>query len=204
MSISAQYASYWLWAIWYASWIIAAAWASRAISRPRVSGAVLHRIFASLGVALLFFIPTSLNRYDHLWWNFPRVQLLARPLWSEPSGVSWALFALTCASFAFCWWARLHLGKLWSGFVTTKAAHHIVDTGPYRLVRHPIYTGAIFAALTTACIKASPAAFLGFALIALGFWMTARIEERFLRQELGAEAYDAYSRRTPMIIPLLR
>jgi len=85
--------------------------------------------------------------------------------------------------------------------VTTKADHHIVDTGPYRLVRHPIYTGAIFAALATAFIKASPAAFLGFALIALGFWMTARVEERFLRQELGPEAYDAYSRRTPMLIP---
>ena len=198
--ISAGYATYWLWAIWYGSWILAAAWASRAASRPRAGG-VAHRIFASMGVAFLFLVPTTLDRYDRSWWNLPGVQSVARPLWSAPAAVDWALFAFTAACFAFCWWARLHLGRLWSGFVTAKADHHIVDTGPYRLVRHPIYTGAIFAALATAFIKASPAAFLGFALIALGFWMTARVEERFLRQELGPEAYDAYSRRTPMLIP---
>jgi protein-S-isoprenylcysteine O-methyltransferase Ste14 len=203
MRISAEYATYWLWAIWYGTWILAAAWASRAASRPRVGG-VLHRILASAGVFLLLFVPTSLNRYDHWWWNLPGIHAMARPLWSDPAAVGWTLFVLIGACFAFCWWARLHLGRLWSGFVTTKADHHIVDTGPYRLVRHPIYTGAIFAALFTACIKASPAALLGFALFALGFWMTAEIEERFLRQELGPEAYDAYSRRTPMLIPLLR
>ena len=93
---------------------------------------------------------------------------------------------------------------MWSGLTTVKADHRVVDTGPYRWVRHPIYTGVIAAALFTAAIEASVSGFLGFALIALGFWMTARIEEAFLRQELGAEAYDAYAKRTPMLVPGLR
>ena len=117
--------------------------------------------------------------------------------------MGWILFAFVAAGFAFCWWARLHLGALWSGYVTLKEGHHIVDTGPYRIVRHPIYTGALFSALATAILKSSPAAFVGFALLAVGFWMVARIEERFLREQLGAEAYDGYSQRTPMLLPWL-
>jgi protein-S-isoprenylcysteine O-methyltransferase Ste14 len=80
----------------------------------------------------------------------------------------------------------------------------VVDTGPYGLVRHPIYSGIIFAALVTALLRASPLAFVGFALFAVGFAMTAAIEERFLRQQLGVDAYDAYSRRVPMLVPGLR
>ena len=80
----------------------------------------------------------------------------------------------------------------------------MIDTGPYALVRHPIYSGVIFAALTTALVRASPAGLLGFVLLAVGFSMTAKIEERFLREQLGAEAYDAYSRRVGMLVPMLR
>jgi protein-S-isoprenylcysteine O-methyltransferase Ste14 len=190
--MTAQYATYWLWAAWYATWMAAALWASRPVSRPRPGAGALHRIFATVGVVLLF-IPARPGNWG----------LTAR-LWTDFPSADWALFALIVCSFAFCWWARIHLGKLWSGFVTTKAEHRIIDTGPYRYVRHPIYTGVIAAAFFTACIKSGVTGFLGFALIALGFWMTARIEERFLRQELGAGAYDAYSLRTPMIVPLLR
>ena len=59
---------------------------------------------------------------------------------------------MVTAGLAFCWWARLHLGAMWSGTVTRKDDHHIVDTGPYGLVRHPIYTGLIFSALGQAML----------------------------------------------------
>jgi protein-S-isoprenylcysteine O-methyltransferase Ste14 len=117
--------------------------------------------------------------------------------------MDWTFFALTIGAFAFCWWARAHLGRLWSGFVTLKEDHRVVDSGPYGLVRHPIYTGAMFAALMTALIRASPIALVGFCLFTLGFWMTARIEERFLRDQLGAGAYDDYARRVGMLVPKL-
>lgn len=103
--------------------------------------------------------------------------------------------------FAFCWWARIHLGRMWSSSVTRKADHHIIDTGPYSLVRHPIYTGIILAAAATAALEARAIAFAGLALVTIGFWIKARLEERFLRNELGAEVYDANARRTGMPFP---
>jgi protein-S-isoprenylcysteine O-methyltransferase Ste14 len=108
------------------------------------------------------------------------------------------------AGFAFAWWARIYLGTLWSGQVTLKPDHHIVDTGPYALVRHPIYTGILTAVLATMAAKGTLPGVAGAAIILVGVWMKARIEERWLRQELGAEAYDGYARRVPMLVPFLR
>ena len=98
------------------------------------------------------------------------------------------------------WWARLHLGRLWSSGVTRKDGHHIVDSGPYAIVRHPIYTGLIGATAAAAIQAGTVAALAGVAVLSLGFWIKARLEERFLRGELGAEAYDSYRRRVPMLI----
>ncbi len=95
----------------------------------------------------------------------------------------------------------MHLGRLWSGSVTLKPDHRVVDTGPYRLVRHPIYTGLILSALATAAEKGTVLGLAGFASIVLGFWIKAKFEEGFLRQELGREAYDSYAARTPMLVP---
>ena len=87
--------------------------------------------------------------------------------------------------------------------MTVKPDHYIVDTGPFRLVRHPIYSGVIAATLCLALIKATPTTLAGVVLFALGFWLTARKEERFLRETLGAEGYDSYSRRTGMLVPFV-
>jgi protein-S-isoprenylcysteine O-methyltransferase Ste14 len=93
------------------------------------------------------------------------------------------------------------VGKLWSGTIMRKEGHYVVDTGPYALVRHPIYTGAIAATVATAEAEATLPAVIGLVLITLGLWLKARMEERFLREELGPEAYDAYRRRVPMLLP---
>jgi protein-S-isoprenylcysteine O-methyltransferase Ste14 len=191
-SMNAQTAIVWVWGVWYWTWIAAVIFSSRTKVQMRRDAAGLHRALASIGVLLLF-VP---NRWSH-------AGALARPLWTVPPGVEWGLLALVVAGFGFCWWARLHLGRLWSGFVTLKEDHHIVDTGPYALVRHPIYSGVMFSALMTALMKVSPASLVGCVMVCVGFAMTARIEEGFLRGQLGAEAYDAYSRRVPMLIPRL-
>jgi protein-S-isoprenylcysteine O-methyltransferase Ste14 len=77
----------------------------------------------------------------------------------------------------------------------------VVDTGPYRLVRHPIYLGLIFAALATALERGTSYALFGAALLTFAFYTKARREERFLRVELGEGSYDAYARKTPMLLP---
>jgi protein-S-isoprenylcysteine O-methyltransferase Ste14 len=73
--------------------------------------------------------------------------------------------------------------------------------GPYAIVRHPVYTGLIAATLCTAIAQATLPALAGFLLIALGLWLKARLEEEFLRQELGPAAYDSYRRRVSMLLP---
>jgi protein-S-isoprenylcysteine O-methyltransferase Ste14 len=82
-----------------------------------------------------------------------------------------------------------------------KEAHRIVETGPYAIVRHPIYTGVIVAILASAAAEATAAALAGAVAIAFGLALKARAEERFLAAELGADAYDDYRRRVPMLFP---
>lgn len=123
-------------------------------------------------------------------------------LWFLPFGAVWPTVGLIALSFLFSWWARIWLGALWSGHITTKADHRVIDTGPYRIVRHPIYTGILLAVYATAALKGTVLGFAGAAIITLGLWMMARLEEGFLREELGADDYDAYRHRVPMLAPL--
>jgi protein-S-isoprenylcysteine O-methyltransferase Ste14 len=181
-------ASYVLWSIWALSWWLAALWSSRAESRASMAEQVPYRLLNVAGFILLFAIQTR-----H--YNGP----LRR--WTLPTGAGWAMAALCLVGFAFAWWARIHLGRLWSAFVTKKTGHHIIDTGPYGIVRHPIYTGIILAAFALAIEKGTLIALAGALLASLGFWIKARLEEGFLREQLGADAYDSYRRRVPMLMP---
>ena len=90
-----------------------------------------------------------------------------------------------------------------SNTITRKEGHRIIDTGPYGLVRHPIYTGLIGGMLATSVAVGTVTAMLGAALISLGMWQKARMEEGFLTKELGADAYGPYCRRVPMLVPFL-
>jgi protein-S-isoprenylcysteine O-methyltransferase Ste14 len=127
---------------------------------------------------------------------FPEVALVYQP----DNALRWVLIGALAAGLAFTWWARIHLGELWSVSVTRKDNHRVVQSGPYTLVRHPIYTGLLIALAATAAAKGSALAFAGLALFAIGFVVKARLEERFLREELGPE-YDAYAARVPMLVP---
>jgi protein-S-isoprenylcysteine O-methyltransferase Ste14 len=176
-----------LWIAWVLSWMIAAPWSNRTVGRPRLGSELTYRLITALG-ALLMFVPR-------------RRLSLGLTLWHTPSVISWTLVGLVAAGIAFTWSARIYLGRMWSSTVTRKADHHIVDTGPYAWVRHPIYTGLIVALAAFAILEARPITFAGWALIFLGFWLKARLEERFLRNELGREAYDAYAQRTGMFFP---
>ena len=177
----------WLWGIWFVSWMLAASWSNPTRAKPRFGTQRIHGIVTLAGMLLLFSAQPTL---DH----GPR-------LWRIPWDLGWGLAGVAVLGFALCWWARIHLGRMWSISVTLKADHHIVDTGPYALVRHPIYTGLILASAATAALEAKAVSFAGLVLIILGFWIKARLEERFLREELGPEAYDAYASRTGMLFP---
>lgn len=117
--------------------------------------------------------------------------------WSE----AWACALVIAIGFLFSWWARVHLGALWSGRITTKEQHRVIDTGPYAVVRHPIYTGILLAVYATAIAKGTVPGVLGAIVVTIGVWMKARLEEMWLSTELDAGAYGAYRRRVPMLVP---
>jgi protein-S-isoprenylcysteine O-methyltransferase Ste14 len=177
-----------VWAGWFVSWWAAAAWSDRAVTRPSRGGQIVYRAFAVIGAALLF----GMYRHD------PRTELI---LWRTPVTLAWAMVAVALAGLLFTWWARLHLGRLWSANVSRKADHRVVDTGPYGIVRHPIYTGIIVASMATAALRGTVLSWLGACVMTVGWIIKARMEETFLREQLGAEAYGAYARRIPMLSP---
>jgi protein-S-isoprenylcysteine O-methyltransferase Ste14 len=179
-----------IWIGWIASWLIAALWSARTEKRAASWDVWVSRGLLVAGALLLLH---STRRLLHA----PR-------LWHVGTGGAYALAALTLVGILFAWWARIHLGRLWSGAITRKEGHRVVDSGPYGLVRHPIYTGLIVAIAATAAAQATATGLLGAALIVVGLWLKARAEERFLTAELGADAYGAYRRRVPMLIPRIR
>jgi protein-S-isoprenylcysteine O-methyltransferase Ste14 len=176
-----------LWVGFVASWLAAAFWRNRTEKRVGVRAELAHR-FALLIGALLFLVP---GRDD-----FGPLRL-----WAVTPIEAWICVGLIAAGLTFSWWARLHLGGLWSGQITKKADHRVIDTGPYRIVRHPIYAGILLAVLATAAAQGTVPSLGGALFITLSLWMKARLEERWLGQELEPQAYDAYRRRVPMLLP---
>jgi len=180
-----------LWLAWLISWTVAMIWSDRTDKRDAVGAELFFRVLFYVGLILLFAFPVRTEYAQMQLWRFEYV-------------TNAVLVAAAAAGLLFTWWARIHLGRLWSDRVVKKVGHWVVDTGPYKLVRHPIYFGLIFAALATAIQKATPFALLGFAVITLAFGIKARREERFLRSEIGNKAYDAYGRKTAMLVPFMR
>ena len=178
-----------IWIGWIVSWIAASFWSARTEKRVATWPVWVSRVALLAGAILLLH---STRR------------LLREPmLWHVGYDGAYTLAGLTLVGILFAWWARIHLGRLWSGTITRKENHHVVDSGPYALVRHPIYTGLIAAIAATAAAQATVTGLFGAALIAFGLWLKARVEEDFLTAELGADAYGAYRRRVPMLVPFL-
>ena len=107
-----------LWGVWMVSWGVAAAWASKPAAQPPNREELFQWGVLTVGSVLLF-LNFRTGRRDMLW--------------STPDAYEWALFVLAVAGLVFTWWARIHLGTLWSGRVTRKADHRIVDTGTFDL-----------------------------------------------------------------------
>ena len=176
-----------LWIAFALSWLAAASWSSPPAKRVGLRNELFYRVVLLIG-GIAFFIPA--HGYEG-----------PLRLWYVTRDEGWICVGFIALGFAFAWWARLYLGTLWSGQVTTKPDHRVVDRGPYGLVRHPIYTGILLSVFATAAVKGTVLGLAGAAFIALGVWMKARLEERWLREQLGADAYASYCRRVPMLVP---
>ena len=119
---------------------------------------------------------------------------------SDPwlAGLGLALFAL---GLAFAVWARVHIGRNWGTPMTQKVDAELVTSGPYRLVRHPIYSGILVAGIGT--VLALSWVWLTVVFLAgIYFVYSARVEERFMADEFPDD-YPRYKRSTKMLIPFI-
>jgi protein-S-isoprenylcysteine O-methyltransferase Ste14 len=179
-----------IWLAWVVSWVVAAFWSGRTRTHVATLASWVYRLPILIGA--IFLMPLT-----------ARV-LGAVPLYQVGTLGTYVLALVTVLGISFTWWARIHLGRFWSNAITHKEDHRIIDTGPYGMVRHPIYTGLIVAILATGIAVGTWTALVGALFICFGEWQKARMEEGFLSVELGQEAYRNYSRRVPMIVPFLR
>lgn len=108
--------------------------------------------------------------------------------------------AITVAGLLFAIWARVHIGTNWSRSVTIKREHKLITSGPYALVRHPIYAGLLTGFLGTALATTQYRGILAFLLVFLSLWRKLRLEERWMREQFGI-AYTDYARHTSALIP---
>jgi len=189
MQILALIIGYGLWFIFLISWNVTAETAPT-LAAPGARRERLYGFLVAFGLMMIVVAPFLLIMH-------------AFQIWSNPPLLAWAMLLVVAAGIALCCWARRHLGRLWSDTVTRKESHRVVDTGPYRLVRHPIYTGFIVMYVGLALLCGSALALAGAALLTFGLCIKARLEERFLSEELGAAAYAIYKARTPMLVPRL-
>ncbi|MGE5176136.1 MAG: methyltransferase family protein [Hyphomicrobiales bacterium] len=178
-----------LWATWFVVWMLAAVWSGRTVARQPAGSRLLHSALFMVGAALLLFVSTRGTSLG--------TRLVPRVGW-----VGWIGAGATFLGLAFTGWARVHLGRLWSGSVTLKEGHRVVRSGPYALTRHPIYTGLLAAAFGTAFAHGTLAALLGALLLTLGLLVKLHGEERLLLEHLGDE-YRDYKSKVPALVPRL-
>jgi protein-S-isoprenylcysteine O-methyltransferase Ste14 len=178
-----------LWGAFLVVWLI---WAFKT-KRTRVREGFSSRLsYSILNVAAFYLLFSG---------DVPREYLGARLfepiIWTNGLGI-----ALTAAGIAFAFWARAYLGGNWSSAVTVKVGHELVRSGPYRFVRHPIYTGLMLALFGTAIVRHQVRGVIALVLAYIGFKIKSKIEERAMTDTFGAQ-YDEYSRTTGAIVPRL-
>jgi protein-S-isoprenylcysteine O-methyltransferase Ste14 len=178
-----------MWLSWMVYWWAASRDVKSTVRRESVSSRLLH--FVPLAIAVLLF---SMKRVPIPFLGERFLPLAKWPFWL-------GLF-LTAGGLLFTVWARLHLGRNWSGTVTIKDGHELVTSGPYALVRHPIYTGLLLAMLGSALALGDWRGVVAFALAAGALWRKLRVEESWMQQQFG-DAYQAYSQRVAALIPFV-
>jgi protein-S-isoprenylcysteine O-methyltransferase Ste14 len=179
-----------LWLVWLVAWLLAARRTATTVVRQSRSARVSHSLPIWIGAALLFLHPR-------------RVEILQQPLLPQRAWFVWIGVAVVAIGLGFAGWARVHLGRFWSGMVTIKAEHTLIRTGPYALTRHPIYTGLLVALAGTALARNTVGALLGFFLFLVGFMLKIRQEERLLLEHFGG-VYRAYQDEVPALVPRFR
>jgi protein-S-isoprenylcysteine O-methyltransferase Ste14 len=175
------------WIVWLVYWVATAFTTKRTIER---GGFIEYRLVAA--VVTVGFIAAGrlldVSAQSRLWHTQPALGVVSD--------------CIVLAGTAFTIWARITLGPNWSAEVTFKQDHELIESGPYALVRHPIYTGLIMMALGTAINYGRAIGFAVFFALCGAIWWKARLEERIMSSHFP-DAYPEYKLHVRAIIPFV-
>ena len=146
------------WLVFAVIWLLAAVSTKRAVYREPRAQRLRYWILLVIAYLLLLYgqrlpYPLNLGIVPHV------------------APTAWAAAVLCVIGLAFAVWARVTLGRNWSGVVTLKEGHELVERGPYRFVRHPIYTGILTMFFATALAQGHLSGFVGTLLLFASFWI---------------------------------
>jgi protein-S-isoprenylcysteine O-methyltransferase Ste14 len=177
------------WGVFVVVWLLAAIFTKRTVYHQSGSERLRYLIPIVLGWFLVFRgyrLPSPFN-----------IRLVP-----ETGAILVAAAVLCLCGLGLCLWARAILGRNWSGTITLKEDHELIVRGPYRLVRHPIYTGLLAMLLATAMEYGHLAGMIGLLLSFLSFWIKASAEEEVMVKQFP-DQYPAYRERVKRIIPFI-
>jgi protein-S-isoprenylcysteine O-methyltransferase Ste14 len=177
------------WIVFVAIWLLAAVSTKRTVYRESRA--------QRLGYWVLFVIACLLFVYGQQLPYPLNLRIIPRA-----TAIAWAAAVLCVAGLAFALWARVTLGRNWSGVVTLKEGHELVERGPYRFVRHPIYTGMLTMFSATALVQRHVAGVAGVLLMFVSFWIKLDHEEKLMLKQFPKQ-YAAYQQRAKRIIPFV-
>lgn len=178
-----------IWFVFAVLWFLPAIFAKRTIQRQGPGSRILQILLVLTAYVLIF---------------NPAVRGVVLNLPVVPAGAPATVtgYGLTAAGMLFACWARIYLGGNWSAAVTLKQDHTLVRSGPYSIVRHPIYTGLLVGLLGTAIVLGELRCFLGVALAAIAWRMKSVAEEAFMVQQFG-DQYTRYRMQVKALVPFL-
>jgi protein-S-isoprenylcysteine O-methyltransferase Ste14 len=179
----------WIWAVFGALWFLPAVFGKRTLKQQTPGSRILQLVW--LVAAYVLFANQDLG------WD-----LLNRRLVPAGMPASEVGYGLLGTGMLFALWARVFLGRNWSSNVTLKQDHTLVRSGPYRIVRHPIYTGLLVALLGTAIALGPLRCFIGVLLAAIAWKFKSMTEESFMVQQFG-DQYRQYQMEVKGLVPYI-
>lgn len=178
-----------LWLAWAIYWAVMGSREKKVVRRESYLQGASWILPSLVGVAM-FVTPDR--------WYGP----LSAPFLDQSRTTFWIGATLLALGLCFSVYARHFLGANWSGTVTVKENHELVRSGPYRWVRHPIYTGLLTGVLASAIASGQWRDLLAFGVLAAAMWSKLRREERWMTQQFG-DQYVAYRRSVRALVPFL-
>lgn len=160
-----------LWLVLALVWIVRGMRTKRTVKSQSSASQVLYTVILVVGVSMIFAKQSGISWLD-------------RQLFPVTVAIALADLLVVLTGVAFSIWARLMLGSNWSNRVTVKEDHTLVRTGPYRIVRHPIYSGILLGMLGSALQRSGIRCFAGVLICGLSFWLKTRAEEPFYGAKL--------------------